>query len=633
MPTQLTARLTHEQLKAILTKSPGGRRDEYVCPVCEGGHLALFGADGVFCWKDDSESHQNAVIKKLHELVGNGHRHVPRVMPKPSSNGSHPAQDPNWEGYTPAQYAADKKLSLNWLLLSYSPDLRVPTPMQGALHGKPFVKFAYMNEDREVVFTRRRFSADSKPRSEPGSEMSIPYGLWLPANKADKKGRWPRVVVVCEGESDQQTLTMHGVPAIGVPGVNNWKAQWADLSVFRYAQKILVIQEPSMPGQADVGKKFVATVASSFPKGKVLPLKLAAKDPSDLHIESEIGKEFFGDQSRPFMERFVTSVREAYTATKQKLDWPAPMSEDAFYGLAGRVVERLSPHVESDRVALLANFLCMAGVLFGREAWAEVGATRHYPFEFITLVGDSSRSRKGTSTNLVLSVVERVEEAFEKDRVISGLSTGEGLIQGVQDKDESLRNRGFLVKLGEFSALLEVMKRESNTMSSALRQAWDGERLRVMTRKDPLDVDNVSLSVIAHITQTELLNKLTTTDRVNGFANRFLIVCTKRDKKLPSGGGKADIADLVREIRIVVEAAKGKEAIARSQAAESLWAQEYDRLTEGGDSLKDALCARAEAHVLRLSLIYALLDSSSEIRPEHIRAAVAFWDYCERSVE
>jgi hypothetical protein len=37
--------------------------------------------------------------------------------------------------------------------------------------------------------------------------------------------------------------------------------------------------------------------------------------------------------------------------------------------------------------------------------------------------------------------------------------------------------------------------------------------------------------------------------------------------------------------------------------------------------------------VLRLSLLYALLDSAAAIRSEHLQAAIAFWDYCERSIE
>ena len=34
---------------------------------------------------------------------------------------------------------------------------------------------------------------------------------------------------------------------------------------------------------------------------------------------------------------------------------------------------------------------------------------------------------------------------------------------------------------------------------------------------------------------------------------------------------------------------------------------------------------------MRLALIYALLDQSSVIRVEHLRAALALWQYCENS--
>ena len=36
--------------------------------------------------------------------------------------------------------------------------------------------------------------------------------------------------------------------------------------------------------------------------------------------------------------------------------------------------------------------------------------------------------------------------------------------------------------------------------------------------------------------------------------------------------------------------------------------------------------------MLRLSVIYALLDLSAKVEPEHLKAALALWDYCERSV-
>jgi hypothetical protein len=177
------------------------------------------------------------------------------------------------------------------------------------------------------------------------------------------------------------------------------------------------------------------------------------------------------------------------------------------------------------------------------------------------------------------------------------------------------------------------MKREGNTLSAILREAWDGTRLRVLTRKEPLDVDNVNLSVIAHVTPEELLNNLTATDRANGFGNRFLILLVRRSKFLPEGGGEVNLNAIVTRLHEAVQAAKGKGLIQRDAAARELWADEYRRITQGRNGLQGALCGRAEAHVLRLSLLYALFDSSNTIRPEHLQAGLAIWDYCARSID
>jgi hypothetical protein len=41
------------------------------------------------------------------------------------------------------------------------------------------------------------------------------------------------------------------------------------------------------------------------------------------------------------------------------------------------------------------------------------------------------------------------------------------------------------------------------------------------------------------------------------------------------------------------------------------------------------MVARAPAQVLRLSMMYALLDMSTTIRKEHLEAALEIWRYCE----
>jgi len=54
-------------------------------------------------------------------------------------------------------------------------------------------------------------------------------------------------------------------------------------------------------------------------------------------------------------------------------------------------------------------------------------------------------------------------------------------------------------------------------------------------------------------------------------------------------------------------------------------------LSSSQPGLAGAATARAEAHVVRLALIYALLDCSATIAHEHLEAAFAVWRYSSDS--
>jgi hypothetical protein len=71
--------------------------------------------------------------------------------------------------------------------------------------------------------------------------------------------------------------------------------------------------------------------------------------------------------------------------------------------------------------------------------------------------------------------------------------------------------------------------------------------------------------------------------------------------------------------------------ITRDRAASALWHAEYERLSAERSGTLGAVTSRLEAHATRLSLIYAALDGSPVIRPEHLRAALAVCDYALRS--
>lgn len=309
--------------------------------------------------------------------------------------------------------------------------------------------------------------------------------------------------------------------------------------------------------------------------------------------------------------------------------WPEPPAAEAFLGLAGDVVRLIEPETEADPVALLVQFLCAFGSAAGRAAYRSVGYKRHYPNLFACLVGRTSVGRKGTAWSWVDALLAQVDPDWHRDSVLCGLSSGEGLIAAL--RDESSQDRRLMAVEEEFGAVLRAAARDGSILSAVLRQAWDGGRLRVMTRHNPLVASDCHVSIVGHVTPPELSQLLGETEVLNGFANRFLWVCCRRSKLLPDGGEEIDLSPLARRLEYALETARVPGLIARDGEAGRLWHDEYGRLTAEVPGLLGAVTSRAAPQVLRLALLYALLDASHSIRAVHLRAALALWDYCRRS--
>ena len=66
--------------------------------------------------------------------------------------------------------------------------------------------------------------------------------------------------------------------------------------------------------------------------------------------------------------------------------------------------------------------------------------------------------------------------------------------------------------------------------------------------------------------------------------------------------------------------------------ARELWHHAYRKLaTEPHDGIVAQITARAEAHVIRLALLYTLTDGQRQINTAHLTAALALQDYAARS--
>lgn len=129
------------------------------------------------------------------------------------------------------------------------------------------------------------------------------------------------------------------------------------------------------------------------------------------------------------------------------------------------------------------------------------------------------------------------------------------------------------------------------------------------------------------------MSKMDTISMKNGLANRFLWVLVERSKLLPFGGNVHDIdfAPVLEQLRAAVDFARTEVRLNFDADASALWSGEYSRLSSVVPGLIGEVTARAEAQVLRLALLYAVLDCSRFIRTEHLKAALAVWKYCEQS--
>ena len=62
------------------------------------------------------------------------------------------------------------------------------------------------------------------------------------------------------------------------------------------------------------------------------------------------------------------------------------MGDDAYHGLAGEVVHTIEPHTEAHSVALLLQFLNLAGNVMGRTAYYQVEGDHHHTNLFAVVV-------------------------------------------------------------------------------------------------------------------------------------------------------------------------------------------------------------------------------------------------------
>jgi len=458
-------------------------------------------------------------------------------------------------------------------------------------------------------------------------------------------------IVMAEGEKDADRLTELNFPATNH---KNWQPE------FNYLLKdknVVIFQDHDRPG-VESARKAAKTVYSSAKAVKIvdcfadepLPEK-HGKDVSD-YLQTHSREELLALCHKAPIYKPEDDQAEVNNDPIEESIAPPQLSDQALYGLAGEIVRTLEPHTEADNAALLVQLLAGFGCLIGKKPYFRAEADHHYTKLFAVIVGASSKGRKGTSWGQIKKLLFRVDESFA-DCVQDGLSSGEGLIYHVRDpqsKQIPIKQKGIItgyqeeiVDAGatekrafvvepEFARVLRAMQREGNILSSIIRQAWDSDRLKIMT-KNPIKASEAHISIIGHITIQELQRNLEETETANGFANRFLWIFTRRSKYLPEGGNlqESELNSLISKLNTAVTYDRMTDELKRDEEARQKWIEIYPKLSDGHTGLLGSVTSRAEAQVMRIASIYALLEREKVIRLEHLEAALALWQYSEDS--
>jgi len=535
-----------------------------------------------------------------------------------------------------------------------------PDQPQTSNSSKYIAIYDYHDEQGKLLFQVCRTKDKQFPQRRPDGKGGWVWGLdgilkvlyRLPKIlEAVKAGQ---LILTCEGEKDVNNLVRLSFEATCNPG---GAMKWEDsFSKALQGAKIGILPDNDQPGRnhANLVASSLYGIASEI---RIIELPgLPEKGDVSDWLSNGGTKEQLQRliEQAPLWQPPIKAVEAIENVSEDDLEpipdikWPT-LNEDALYGLAGDIVRTIGPHTESDPAAILLQYLAIYGNRIGRSAYFTVESDRHYGNIFTVMVGASAKARKGTSYGRIKKLFKDADPSFLSPP--GGLVSGEGLVFHVRDiihetiqdpktgnsqqvcRDSGVTDKRLLVYESEFSSVLKVLKREGNTLSEILRQAWDSGDLNTLAKNSKTKATNAHISLIGHITKEELRKEINEVSYANGFGNRILWCLVKRSKYLPEGSQvpESEMNKLKIQIRKSIEFAHTVTELKRDEGARQHWQEIYKQLSEGKPGLAGAMASRAEAQVLRLSCIYALFDLSASIRIEHIKAALAVWNYCLQS--
>lgn len=326
-------------------------------------------------------------------------------------------------------------------------------------------------------------------------------------------------------------------------------------------------------------------------------------------------------------------------------DFPGDIAPEAFHGLLGEIAREAGEFTEADTRGILVEMLARFGHMVGHGPHYMHGYVRHPAALWPILVG-ATGDGKGSGTascdyycNLAFPDPEEPCRCKASEAFGSGEALVQLLANEAGESREVARDRQrIFCRSSEFSGFLVVCSRTGSILSQKVREAWD--HIPLSTRKTGAHslATNYHVTIYGHLTPSDLAVHGKASEMRNGFLNRFLPICVRRQKLLPVPPKPyyQRSLEISHRLREAVLWARDLEdwGLDWTREARLRWDEVYEefRLDTQEPGLVTDMCARNFAQIVRMAMIYALADRSRTIDTPHLEAARAVWVYAQDSI-
>lgn len=539
---------------------------------------------------------------------------------------------------------------LDWADVSLDKPAPLPTrpPMREIKRTAPpavskRIEYVYTDVDNTPLFrVVRQNRIDGTKRIH--QERPVDGGVrWVPGITAKGTGeplvpyvpyRLPRLVAgvaadalifIVEGEKCVESLESLGfIATTNHGGAGKWRD---DYSHYFQSARVVVL-----PDNDDAGRSHAQQVHDSLAS---VAASVTVLDIPGLPEKGDVADFVASGGSSAELRAMLT----VSTAPAAPIPTRVPeLAPEALYGPMGNIVRALEPTTEAAPVALLTQLITAYGVMLGRRPVAQIWNEPQHTVLYTVVTGASAAARKSTAARAVRPFLSILDPDFLVNNTEEGMASGEAIVDALRD-DEAFPDKDtrMLINEDEFARLLEVTGRTGNTLSTVLLSAWDSTTLGVRTRGHGKQrVSDPHIGVVGNVPDAEL--RAAMHDFSSGFANRFLYVLadSPQDLPFPKSLSASEVTALSRPLhQALAWATECKREITLADNAYDTYEKLYRShraAQRAGTGRVTHLRAREISNLVRVALIYAVIDMSHVITVEHLRAAEAFIAYANDSL-